>query len=744
MKHLMLLLPALLLLVAPARAQQEKETTLNISVYTADRKPLQFADVSLESAETGEKFSSTTDNKGKASFTAYGGKIYYVHVKDQQRCKEVRIPLNPPAYFNTMVTYGSKPVENTVTAPQVAGADTVWQTLKADAVPKGNNGLVTIMLIDKQKKPVEKAGVVIGLYSSSEDKVYAAKSDKGGHARFEVPISTKYDVCVDNIFTGSQLTVPNSPGVFYDRRTLYVPTVVTEKAKNDTIRQTFPDPGPTSARAYLHVLVRNHDMQPLPDEQVTIDVQNEKTVYYATTNKDGVVEFLLPKGKKYMLNFKYERGLDMINLTSGPELRYLKVKYTYMGSKKIEEFYATADRNEQGFLNGFMTSKIYPMTTINVKVKLTKQGYHVQFPDSTPSNTPVVAEDKMYLSGGFYSNDFYRIDTKTGKVMWGVELAEGGASPAIYEDGVILVNTESCTLYAIDANTGKLLWSHWLSNYLFTTPAAANGKVYAVYGNDLSAPDKRKHVLACFDLKTGKTIWQQWVDHEGLGSPVIAEDKVLLTTVDGKLYRFDAASGGSPKCISIHATTSPVVNNGKIYISRQIDNENEALCVYDLQSMNPVKTFANISGQAPEIAGIGMMEDMNYTGSRITISDKKHYNIIGNKLTCSDPEGNVLWSVKVVPPSNGMYISAPVVAGKKVVVTTSKGDILLYDAATGKLLKEYSEKATFWTQPAIVNGWIYNATKEGPVIAVDTKDPSLTGWSMWNGNSAHNPVPQKP
>ena len=43
-------------------------------------------------------------------------------------------------------------------------------------------------------------------------------------------------------------------------------------------------------------------------------------------------------------------------------------------------------------------------------------------------------------------------------------------------------------------------------------------------------------------------------------------------------------------------------------------------------------------------------------------------------------------------------------------------------------------------QPVIHQGWIYVCTERGKLVAINTGDPTLTGWAQWGGNAARTGV----
>ena len=45
----------------------------------------------------------------------------------------------------------------------------------------------------------------------------------------------------------------------------------------------------------------------------------------------------------------------------------------------------------------------------------------------------------------------------------------------------------------------------------------------------------------------------------------------------------------------------------------------------------------------------------------------------------------------------------------------------------------------------IARGWLYAATQDGYVVALQVGDATLDGWHMFGGNAAHGgPVPAQP
>ncbi|MBK9032171.1 MAG: PQQ-binding-like beta-propeller repeat protein [Myxococcales bacterium] len=54
--------------------------------------------------------------------------------------------------------------------------------------------------------------------------------------------------------------------------------------------------------------------------------------------------------------------------------------------------------------------------------------------------------------------------------------------------------------------------------------------------------------------------------------------------------------------------------------------------------------------------------------------------------------------------------------------------------------RKHAVGAAARSRPVAVDGWIYVGTEDGRLVAIDTKDRSLTGWPMWGGNAARTGI----
>ena len=432
----------------------------------------------------------------------------------------------------------------------------------------------------------------------------------------------------------------------------------------------------------------------------------------------------------------------------------------------------------------------------------TKDGFVIKLPSNTNVPTPTVHDGKVYVSGGFGSKQYFAFDSKTGEKTWAVNIDDDGPSSGVIEDGVLVYNTESCTIFSTDAKTGKYLWSHYLGDPMMSMPAIANGKVFTAYpcysNSGFTAEVKEKgttiynmkssHVLIAMDLKTGDIIWQKWIDGDVMSAPVADGNNIYITSFPGTVYKFNQKDGEILSAKYMRATSAPIINDGEMTLSRRTDNgvdhkamesisqinekdmtvkkefseKNADYLSKDVQTKSELKTTSmtydagnGFSGGAPASSGAYTAE-MNigqsnvsslqsFQGSRILSYKGKNFNTMGDEVVCTDKDGKMEWTSKLsgdMHSVGGFLGTPPLAVGGKIIVATYNGEIQIMDAASGKVERKYETKENIRYQPVVQDGWIYVTTTSGKMIAINTNDATLTGWPMWGGNAAHTNIVQ--
>ena len=89
-------------------------------------------------------------------------------------------------------------------------------------------------------------------------------------------------------------------------------------------------------------------------------------------------------------------------------------------------------------------------------------------------------------------------------------------------------------VYSFGATTGKLIWSHQTGSYVYASPAAWNGLVFA------GSYSKRFYA---FDGATGETRWTFKANGKISGSPTVIDGIVYFATLQGRTYALNARTG---------------------------------------------------------------------------------------------------------------------------------------------------------------------------------------------------------
>jgi Ca-activated chloride channel family protein len=412
-----------------------------------------------------------------------------------------------------------------------------------------------------------------------------------------------------------------------------------------------------------------------------------------------------------------------------------------------------------------------------------RKGWMVHIPENRPLATPCIWEGLVFTGGGFGSYEFYCLDAKTGEKVWQFHTGDDGPTAAVADRGYVVFNTESCIIYVLRAKTGELVWEKWLGDPLMSQPAIDGSWVYMAYpGQD------GHHYLICMKLETGEERWKAKIIGDLISAPIVHEGSVYITTLEGTVHRYDAKSGELAWSEEKKATSAPWLYKGEVFISlreeeaadsitrkqyeglgnldvmdgRQLNDKLWVRQEADYLSYESSSRYANEQkaldasvgfGSAPGAAKLGQAQGniglatvsgvWAYQGSRPAVFKGKNYNAMGNILRSVDSEtGKVLWEKKYTGKDDedigGRMLTPPSVVNGKLFVGSIMGDLLCYDADTGKLLWKHNVGEPVRFQPAVSKGRVYFSTDYGNIYCIETGDSKDDGWNMWGGNPAHN------
>ncbi len=188
--------------------------------------------------------------------------------------------------------------------------------------------------------------------------------------------------------------------------------------------------------------------------------------------------------------------------------------------------------------------------------------------------SPTMDEKKVFM-GVNWTNGFFALDRRDGKVVWNKKQGFGVTHSSPVVCGKTVFYAADSTLYALDKAEGKELWHTALpGGWPVSTPAVQDGAVV------VGTPEGR---IAAYEADTGRNLWSV-ATGEALGSfsaytrggsqvmssPTIAERKVYAGSNDGRLYVIDLKTG---KCLKnfdlgFPILSSPAVRGNTVYVAR--------------------------------------------------------------------------------------------------------------------------------------------------------------------------------
>ena len=317
-------------------------------------------------------------------------------------------------------------------------------------------------------------------------------------------------------------------------------------------------------------------------------------------------------------------------------------------------------------------------------------------------NSPIIWNDKIYLSGARENQrEVYCFDTETGKILWTANLSKIPGSPGqnpkvTPETGLAAptLTTDGHRIYAIFANgdlaalnnEGKIVWA---KNLGLPKNHYGHSSSLIMYSNLLiiQYDQSESGKVMAFNGKTGEKVWETSRDVKvSWASPVLVNTgnrMELLLAAEPNVVSYDPATGKELwklDCISGEVGPSVAYANGMVF------------------SINEYSKLAALRlGKNPSLA----WEDNEY------LSD----------------------------------VPSPVAINDIVIVVTSYGVIVCYDAATGKKHWVKELEKSVYSSPMIADGKIYVLDKLGIMhIFRAEKTMELLGESVLGEGSACTPA----
>jgi outer membrane protein assembly factor BamB len=319
--------------------------------------------------------------------------------------------------------------------------------------------------------------------------------------------------------------------------------------------------------------------------------------------------------------------------------------------------------------------------------------------------------------------------------------------PIIKDEKVFILDT-AAELVAYDMSKEKKLWKSqvfqkkFLKNYRAPKIGYSAGKIFAVAG---------VNKIAAVNEIDGKVLWSKNMASIPVSAPVCDGELVYVSTNDNKLYAFSKEDGelqwmqsGIVRTTAIFGASDPVIykdliivsySSGEIYAVRR--KTGEAIWSQNLNVSKATNSDFYLNDiDATPLVKDGVIYSIGNGGIMMAI-DAKSGNYLWKKeiagivdfwaaggflfvinndnklLAIHKKTGGIKW-ISQLPnlkkeknPSTKILYNGVLMAGDKLLVSSSRGEILILSPIDGKLEQTFSINKKISHSPIVVDGKIY-------------------------------------
>lgn len=322
------------------------------------------------------------------------------------------------------------------------------------------------------------------------------------------------------------------------------------------------------------------------------------------------------------------------------------------------------------------------------------------------------------------------------------------AAPPVVANGRVYVMDTTATVRAIDAQSGAVAWSAQLAGRV--GPAVKRGGVTglvlgkahksfknSLFGGGVSFDDGKLYAtnglgdVAQMDAATGKILWRVTPGGPLRGAPVVANGAVYAMTQDNQLFALNVADGGTLWSASgplqtagVFGAGAPAVARGTViagFSSGDLDAyryENGRVVWQDALTRTSVSTTV---GDVSDVDASPVVDD-----TRVYAVGAGGRTIALDLLT-----GQRLWELNI----GG--ISTPALGGDWLFVMSDQAQLFCVQRTTGKIRwgsqldrwknPKKKTRGIFWSGPILAGGRLVLANSDGELVYVAAETGKVTG-----------------
>lgn len=277
----------------------------------------------------------------------------------------------------------------------------------------------------------------------------------------------------------------------------------------------------------------------------------------------------------------------------------------------------------------------------------------------------------------------------------------------------IYVTTGFGSIFALDMKTGKQIWRVNETAPIRIAPTVANGIVFV---------QTIENTLIALDAQSGKEIWRYKTATEattlvGGASPAYDpfQDVVIAAFSTGELKAFKASTGSelwSSLLVSYRRTNSLASING-IKANPIIDGS----VVFALGHSNVLAAIDLRTGNRIWEREIGGISQPWVAGKYLYVLDNSF-----NLIALEKNSGKIVWNTNVpvtndIEDTSGVFAKGPVLAGNRLLVTSSNGYVFAISPYNGKIIGYISLSDGVSVSPVVARKTVIFTTNDADIAA---------------------------
>lgn len=331
--------------------------------------------------------------------------------------------------------------------------------------------------------------------------------------------------------------------------------------------------------------------------------------------------------------------------------------------------------------------------------------------------TPVVAENRMFTMDT--AGQVSAFDATSGAVLWRSAMPDFDQSPrAAFGGGVssvggrVYVTTGLGLVAALDPRTGAILWQKRMETPLRGAPAVYADRMF------IHSQDSQLTALSTVD---GNQLWQvnatvEPADILGAGAPAVAQETVVAGFASGELFALRVENGRTAWQDQLARTgrttalgalsgiaASPVIDRGRVFAI----GHGGRMAALELATGQRVweREFAGV--HTPWVAGDWVFA--------VTVD--------AQLVALTRTDGKIRWVSQLQQFRNAKKRSGaiswagPVLAGGRLVVVSSRGEMVHLSPQTGAEIGRTELSGPAYLPPIVANQLLYVLTDNGTVTA---------------------------